>query len=280
MGKNAITLRICYLVLRGTGTVSYQDPPATSGPTCSVVSRSSTVDLGYRWLASITTLASDPANPRWNIRIDSTSLAYVHDSRSRMAYPRRSVTSKNRQKKSAFGSNKYRQKALANSAPAAAANMYARYRSRLQTLDPTTLDPRGLIWTVTNIAGSIPLRTKITHGRSRYCIYAFVHKPAVDPGNKQRDLHDNTFDLCGKRTPVDSNVCQVYDFSRPSEALVMNLDPECQRGYWKQRDLDLWFKPAVGEVVTKIPGSSRVEAYYSVDALDHGSREAIGSNIP
>ncbi|GMF41574.1 unnamed protein product [Phytophthora fragariaefolia] len=48
----------------------------------------------------------------------------------------------------------------------------------------------------------------------------------------------------------------------------MDLDPGCRRGYWKQRDPDLWFKPAVGEVVTKIPGASRVEAYYSVDVLD------------
>ncbi|GMF21633.1 unnamed protein product [Phytophthora fragariaefolia] len=53
----------------------------------------------------------------------------------------------------------------------------------------------------------------------------------------------------------------------PAETLVMDLDPGCQRGYWKQRDPDLWFKPAVREVVTKIPGSSRVEAYYSVDVL-------------
>ncbi|GMF38646.1 unnamed protein product [Phytophthora fragariaefolia] len=107
-----------------------------------------------------------------------------------------------------------------------------------------------------------------TTWRSRYCIYAFVHKPAVDPGNKQRDLHGNTFDLCGKRTPVVSSVCQANDYSRSSETLVMDLDPGCRRGYWNQRDPDLGFKPAVGEVVTKIPGSSRVEACYSVDVLD------------
>ncbi|GMG14894.1 unnamed protein product [Phytophthora fragariaefolia] len=99
---------------------------------------------------------------------------------------------------------------------------------------------------------------------------------AVDPGNKQRDLHGNTFDLCGKRTPVISSVCQANDYSRSSEALVMNLDPGCRKGYSKQRDPYLWFKPAVGEVVTKIPGSSRIEAYYSVDALDLLPRESRG----
>ncbi|GMF29427.1 unnamed protein product [Phytophthora fragariaefolia] len=126
---------------------------------------------------------------------------------------------------------------------------------------------RGGIWRIT-ASSCVEAAVSSTTWRSRYCIYAFVHKPAVDPCNKQRDLHGNTFDLCGKRTPVVSSVCQDNDYSRSSEALVMDLDPECRMGYWKQRDPDLWFKPAVGEVVTKIPGASRVEAYYSVDALD------------
>ncbi|GMF49729.1 unnamed protein product [Phytophthora fragariaefolia] len=223
---------------------------------------------------------------------------------------------KNRQKKSAFGSNKSRQKAPAKPAPAAA----AKHARAIQIQAPDSgsddsgsgrsysdCDEHRRIYTAANqdrarSAGQEPNgldrsqpdrpqhdratqdhRSRIPNDgsdrsrseRSRYCIYAFVHKPAVDPGNKQRDLHGNTFDLCGKRTPVVSSVCQANDYSRSSETLVMDLDPGRRRGYWKQRDPDLWFKQAVGEVVTKIPGS-RVEAYYSVDVLDRLPGESRG----
>ncbi|GMF55484.1 unnamed protein product [Phytophthora fragariaefolia] len=65
--------------------------------------------------------------------------------------------------------------------------------------------------------------------RSRYCIYAFVHKPAIDPGRNQWDLHGNTFDLCGKRTPVVSRVFQANGYSSSSDAGVIDLEPECRR---------------------------------------------------
>ncbi|GMF30551.1 unnamed protein product [Phytophthora fragariaefolia] len=107
------------------------------------------------------------------------------------------------------------------------------------------------------LPGWDPLRAEC----SRYYIYAFLHKPAVDPGSKQRDLHGNAFDLYGKRIPMFSSVCPADDYSRSSDTVMMDLDPECRRGYWKQQDPDLWFKPAVGEMLFKIPGSSRVEAY-------------------
>ncbi|GMF34495.1 unnamed protein product [Phytophthora fragariaefolia] len=220
---------------------------------------------------------------------------------------------KNRQKKSAFGSSRCRRKAPANPAPAAAAKHLRPIQ--IQAPDSgsddsgsersdSDCDEHRWIYTVANqdnarSAGEEPTgldrsqpdcpkhdqmthdhRSRIQNDRIRpqslYCIYAFVHKPAVAPGNKPRDLHGNTFDLCGKRTPVVSSVCQANDYSRSSEAVVMDLDPECRRGYRKQRDPDLWFEPAVGEVVTKLPGSSRVEAYHSVDTLDLLPRESRG----
>ncbi|GMF28917.1 unnamed protein product [Phytophthora fragariaefolia] len=270
----------------------YPDPPATSGLTCSVASRSSTVDLGSRWLASITTLASDPAKPRWRDQelADRLTLLRLPDADELEEVLRALDRAKNRHKKSAFGSNRFRQKAPAN--PAAAAKHVRAIQIRApdsgsddsgSERSDSDCDEHRRIYTTANqdnarsageepngldrIGRSLgwnPVRAEL----SRYCIYAFVHKPAVDPGNKQRDLHGNTFDLCGKRTPVVSSVCQANDYSRSSETLVMDLDPGCRRGYWKQRDPDLWFDPAVGEMVTKIPGFSRAEAYYSMDVLD------------
>ncbi|GMF26565.1 unnamed protein product [Phytophthora fragariaefolia] len=73
--------------------------------------------------------------------------------------------------------------------------------------------------------------------------------------------------ICVENVLLWSQV-SVKPTTTPYPVMVMDLDPECQRGYWKQRDPDLWFEPAVGEVVTKIPGSSRVEAYHSVDTMD------------
>ncbi|GMF48880.1 unnamed protein product [Phytophthora fragariaefolia] len=113
--------------------------------------------------------------------------------------------------------------------------------------DPSVVQPsqaRGHVarngWKSVKL-GRSPGWNPVQAERSRYCIYAFVHKPAVDPGSKQRDLHGDIVGICGKRIPVVFSICQADEYSRSSDTVMMDLDPECRRGYWKQRDPDLWF---------------------------------------
>ncbi|POM58571.1 Hypothetical protein PHPALM_36761 [Phytophthora palmivora] len=76
-----------------------------------------------------------------------------------------------------------------------------------------------------------------------YRIYAFVNKKSVDQGNKISDLRGNTYDLNETRAVAISSVRQVDNYSRSEVTMMVDLRPGEIRGYWMQRDPDLWFKP-------------------------------------
>ncbi|OWY95579.1 LOW QUALITY PROTEIN: hypothetical protein PHMEG_00034380 [Phytophthora megakarya] len=84
-------------------------------------------------------------------------------------------------------------------------------------------------------SGWNPIRAE----RSRYCIYAFVHKTSVDRVSKQRDLPDNTRDLHGNHTFAISSLRQADEYARSDVTMTVDLHPGESRGYWKQKDPDL-----------------------------------------
>ncbi|POM63502.1 Hypothetical protein PHPALM_21088 [Phytophthora palmivora] len=67
-------------------------------------------------------------------------------------------------------------------------------------------------------------------------------KPA-DQGSKIPDLRGNTYDLNGNRAVAISSIRQADDYSRSEVTMMVDLHPGEIRGYWKQQDPDLWFKP-------------------------------------
>ncbi|POM62538.1 LOW QUALITY PROTEIN: hypothetical protein PHPALM_28301 [Phytophthora palmivora] len=95
--------------------------------------------------------------------------------------------------------------------------------------------------------------------RSRYCIYAFVNRTSVGQGSKNPDLRGNTYDLYGNRAVAISSVRQVDDYSRSEATMTVDLHPGEIRGYWKQQDPDLWFKPTDQEDIPLIQKSSKVK---------------------
>ncbi|POM63372.1 Hypothetical protein PHPALM_21243, partial [Phytophthora palmivora] len=95
--------------------------------------------------------------------------------------------------------------------------------------------------------------------RSRYCIYAFVNKKSVDQGSKIPDPRGNTCDLNGNRAVALSSIRQEDDYSRSEVTMMVDLHPEEIRGYWKQQDPDLWFKPTDQEDTPVIQKPSQIK---------------------
>ncbi|OWY97793.1 hypothetical protein PHMEG_00031590, partial [Phytophthora megakarya] len=95
-------------------------------------------------------------------------------------------------------------------------------------------------------SGWNPIRAE----RSRYCIYAFVNKTSVDQVSKRSDLHGNTCDMHGKRTFAISSLRRVDEYAKSE--VTMSVTGE-SRGYWRQQDPDLWFKPTDHEQDLGIP---------------------------
>ncbi|POM79603.1 Hypothetical protein PHPALM_2680 [Phytophthora palmivora] len=117
-------------------------------------------------------------------------------------------------------------------------------------------------------AGRSPGWNPVRAERSRYCIYAFVNKKSVDQGSKNPDLHGNTYDLNGNRAAAISGVRQVDDYSRSEVTMMVDLHPGEIRGYWKQRDPDLWFKPADQEDIPLIQKPSQVKEIRRSEVMD------------
>ncbi|OWY98720.1 hypothetical protein PHMEG_00030446, partial [Phytophthora megakarya] len=123
------------------------------------------------------------------------------------------------------------------------------YNQIRQSFNPTKHMGRSSGWN--------PIRAE----RSRYCIYAFVHKTSVDQVSKQRHLPDNTRDLYGNHTFAISSLRQADEYARSDVTMTVDLHPGESRGYWKQKDPDLWFKPADQETTTEITKPSRIAEY-------------------
>ncbi|OWZ22837.1 LOW QUALITY PROTEIN: hypothetical protein PHMEG_0002391 [Phytophthora megakarya] len=106
-------------------------------------------------------------------------------------------------------------------------------------------------------SGWNPIRAE----RSRYCIYAFVHKTSVDQVSKQRELPDNTCDLHENHTFTISSLRQVNEYARSDVTMTVDLRPNESRGYWKQQDSNLWFKSADQETTVELTKPSRIAEY-------------------
>ncbi|POM72921.1 LOW QUALITY PROTEIN: Eukaryotic/viral aspartic protease, active site, partial [Phytophthora palmivora] len=110
--------------------------------------------------------------------------------------------------------------------------------------------------------------------RSRYCIYVFVNKRSVDRGSKNPGLHGNTYDLNGNRAVAISSIRQVDDYSRSEVTLMVDLHPGEIRGYWKQQDPDLWFKPTDQDDIPVIQkpsqGDPKIRSYGSLPGESRG----------
>ncbi|OWY97869.1 hypothetical protein PHMEG_00031494, partial [Phytophthora megakarya] len=113
-------------------------------------------------------------------------------------------------------------------------------------------------------SGWNPIRAE----RSKYCIYAFVNKTSVDQVSKSPDLHGNTCDLHGNRTFTISSLRQVDEYARSEAAMSVNLQPGESRGYLRQQDPDLWFKPADHEVTPEIQRPSKIAEYRRSTTMD------------
>ncbi|OWZ19432.1 hypothetical protein PHMEG_0006328 [Phytophthora megakarya] len=96
---------------------------------------------------------------------------------------------------------------------------------------------------------------------SRYCNYAFVNKTSVDQVSKRPDLHGNTCDMHGKHTYAMSSLRQVDGYARSEVTMGVNLQPGESRGYRRQQDPDLWFKPTDHEVTSEIKRPSKISEY-------------------
>ncbi|OWZ17550.1 hypothetical protein PHMEG_0008502 [Phytophthora megakarya] len=98
--------------------------------------------------------------------------------------------------------------------------------------------------------------------RSRYCI-KFLNKPAVDQVSKRPDPHGNTCDLHRKHTFAISSLRQVDEYARSEVTMSLELQPGASRGYWRQQDPGLWFKPTdrvgIGENVYRTEGRTRIK---------------------
>ncbi|OWZ11734.1 hypothetical protein PHMEG_00015202 [Phytophthora megakarya] len=106
-------------------------------------------------------------------------------------------------------------------------------------------------------SGWNPIRAE----RSRYCIYAIVRKTSVDRVSKQRDVPDNTRDLHRNHTFAISSLRQADEYARSDVANTVDLHPGESRDYWKQKDPDLWYKPADQETTAEITKPSRIAEY-------------------
>ncbi|OWZ23107.1 hypothetical protein PHMEG_0002063 [Phytophthora megakarya] len=121
-------------------------------------------------------------------------------------------------------------------------------------------------------SGWNPIRAE----RSRYCIYAFVNKTSVDQVSKKPDLHGNRCDLHGKRTFAISSLRLVDEYARSDVTMSVNLQPGESRGYWRQQDPDLWFKPTDHEITPKIQRPSKIAEYRQSTTMDLLPGESCG----
>ncbi|POM57358.1 Hypothetical protein PHPALM_38139, partial [Phytophthora palmivora] len=117
-------------------------------------------------------------------------------------------------------------------------------------------------------AGRSPGWNPVRAERSRYCIYAFVNKISVDQGSKISDLRGNTYDLNGNRAVAISSIRQADDYSRSEVTMMVDLHPGEIRGYWKQRDPDLWFQPTDQEDIPVIQKPSQVKEIRRSEVTD------------
>ncbi|OWZ13793.1 hypothetical protein PHMEG_00012825 [Phytophthora megakarya] len=80
-------------------------------------------------------------------------------------------------------------------------------------------------------------------------------------------------------TVTVSSLRQVDGYARSDVTMTVDLRPKEFRGYWKQQDPDLWFKPADQETTTEIVKPSRIPEYRrsgSTPTLDLLSGESHG----
>ncbi|OWZ00079.1 hypothetical protein PHMEG_00028813 [Phytophthora megakarya] len=117
-----------------------------------------------------------------------------------------------------------------------------------------------------------PIRTE----RCRYCIYAFVNKTSVDQVSKRPDLHGNTCDLHGKRTFAISSLRQVDEYARSEGTMSVGLQPGESRGYCRQHDPDLLFKPTDHEVTPEIQKPSKIAEYQRSTTMELLPGESLG----
>ncbi|OWZ18150.1 hypothetical protein PHMEG_0007807 [Phytophthora megakarya] len=103
---------------------------------------------------------------------------------------------------------------------------------------------------------------------SKYGIYAFVIKTSVDQVSKRPDLHGNTCVLHGKRTFVIASLRQADEYARSEITMSVDLQSGESRGYWKQQDPDLWFKPTDHEATPEIQRPSKIAEYRRSTAMD------------
>ncbi|POM60944.1 Eukaryotic/viral aspartic protease, active site [Phytophthora palmivora] len=117
-------------------------------------------------------------------------------------------------------------------------------------------------------AGRSPGWNPVRAERSRYCIYAFVNKKSVDQGNKIPDPRGNTCDPNGNRAVAISSIRQADDYSRSEVTMMVDLHPGEIRGYWKQQDPDLWFKPTDQEDTPVIQKPSQIKEIRRSEVMD------------
>ncbi|OWZ22670.1 hypothetical protein PHMEG_0002584 [Phytophthora megakarya] len=116
-------------------------------------------------------------------------------------------------------------------------------------------------------SGWNPIRAE----RSRYGIYAIVHKTSVDHVNKYRGLPDDTRDLHGNHTFAISSLRQSDKYARSDVTMTVDLHPRESR--------DLWFKPADQETTAQVTKPSRIAEYPrsgSAPTLDLLTGEFLG----
>ncbi|OWZ02036.1 reverse transcriptase [Phytophthora megakarya] len=71
-----------------------------------------------------------------------------------------------------------------------------------------------------------------------------------------------------ERTIAISSLRQVDEYARSEVAMSVNLQPGESRGYWKQQDPDLWFRPADREVTPETQRPSKIAEYQWSTTMD------------
>ncbi|OWY96403.1 hypothetical protein PHMEG_00033336 [Phytophthora megakarya] len=65
-----------------------------------------------------------------------------------------------------------------------------------------------------------------------------------------------------------SSLRQVDEYARSEVTMSVDLQPGESRGYWRQQDPDLWFKPAEHEVTPEIRRPSKITEYRRSTTMD------------
>ncbi|POM71469.1 Hypothetical protein PHPALM_11964 [Phytophthora palmivora] len=99
---------------------------------------------------------------------------------------------------------------------------------------------------------------------------------SADQGSTIPDLRGNTCDLNGHRAVAISSVRQTDDYSRSEVTMAVDLHPGEMRGYWKQWDPDLWFKPTDQEDIPVIQKPSQVKEIRRSEVMELLAGESRG----